>query len=413
MTAGTSPFGRWGRFTLWAVAAAYLAYVATAYVDGFRRAERGERPLYTDFTTTYGAALLLRQAAPEYAYVYHPQAIREANRAAGNAAYGGGLSERQTDNIIGRWLYPPTFIFPVLPLAFLAYLPALFVWLAGTLAAYLLAVRAVIGRWALALPLALALPPTFFNTMFGQTGFLSAGLIGLGLAKLRAAPLLAGVLIGLASVKPHLGILLPVALLAGGHGRAFAAAAATVVALALASAAAFGLEPWYAFIGTSLNNIEGFRINAFAWPIMTSLLSLFHLLGASQPVAWALQWAGALAAALLVGAAWWRQRAATGLDGLRAAVLCAAIPFATPMIYLYDLVISSLAAVFLVADMRRRGTNRWEVALLVVSQLALLGVKPLGGAVGVLLGMTGLALVLALALWRLRLVFALGPQGRP
>src|SRR5690606_42098322 len=51
-----------------------------------------------------------------------------------------------------------------------------------------------------------------------------------GMMLAPAKPIAAGILIGLLTVKPHLGLLLPCCLLAGGHWRA--AASATVVTLA-------------------------------------------------------------------------------------------------------------------------------------------------------------------------------------
>jgi hypothetical protein len=91
------------------------------------------------------------------------------------------------------------FIFAVAPLAYLPYLPSYLLWLAA--------------------------PPVFFNVMYGQTGFLTGGLIGLGLVLLGRRPILAGILVGLASVKPHFGVLIPLALIAGGYWRVFAAVA--------------------------------------------------------------------------------------------------------------------------------------------------------------------------------------------
>src|SRR6201999_4060273 len=81
----------------------------------------------------------------------------------------------------------------------------------------------------------------------GQNGALTAALVGLGLILLRTRPIIAGVCIGLLSVKPHLGLLIPVALLAGAYYRAFAAGAVTAIVLALISIAAFVFEPWFAF----------------------------------------------------------------------------------------------------------------------------------------------------------------------
>ena len=59
---------------------------------------------------------------------------------------------------------------------------------------------------------AIAFPPVFLCLMQGQTGLLAAALLGGGLLALRPRPVLAGVLFGLLTVKPQLGLLLPFAL---------------------------------------------------------------------------------------------------------------------------------------------------------------------------------------------------------
>jgi len=56
------------------------------------------------------------------------------------------------------------------------------------------------------------------------------------------------VLLGLLCYKPHLALLVPVALAAGGHWRAFGAAAVTVAVVVGLSVALFGVEPWRAYL---------------------------------------------------------------------------------------------------------------------------------------------------------------------
>lgn len=84
--------------------------------------------------------------------------------------------------------------------------------------------------------------------MVGQNGALSAAILGMGLVLVPSRPVMAGVCIGLLSYKPHLGLLLPLALGAAGYWRTFAAAAATTVALVLATTMVFGAESWTSFI---------------------------------------------------------------------------------------------------------------------------------------------------------------------
>lgn len=378
----------------------YLAFIVNTYREGFANAARGDAPTFTDFTPTYGAALLLNQMPVEF--VYHPDYITDANRQAGNAAYGNTLSEKQSRVGFSPFMYPPTFIPLIVPLGHLPYFVALFGWLTLTAVPYLLAVRAALQDATLGTCLALACPPFFYNLMYGQHSFLPAGLIGLGLTSLQQRPVLAGVLIGLASVKPHLGVLLPVALAAGGYWRSFLAATVTVVLLIACSLIAYGDEPWFAFIGISLFHLEGFEHNAYTWHTMPSVLSVSFLSGASlEQAAW-IQGAAFLLCNTLVGYIWYRSRRAEPCFDLARAILCLAIPLAVPMIFLYDLAVIVPGLAFLIRDMRQHHAPSWQWALVAIAPACQLLVKPLGGMPGIHLAVGALLALLAVALVRWR-----------
>lgn len=359
---------QWGRLVLWCLFAAYLAFIAVQYREGHLAAAAGERPVYTDFTPTYAAALLLREHPPQM--LYHHATLRKALLQAAHAAYPG-LDDRQARAVgFAPWQYPPSFIFAVAPLGQLAYYPALAFWLVLTSLPFLAAMRGILPA-AQAVPLALAAPPTFYNLMFGQTGFLSAGLIALGLLALRRRPLLAGILIGLASIKPHLGILLPFALAAGAHWRAFISAMATVTGLIAFSIVSFGPEPWYAFIGTLEFQRQGFEVGAYSYKSMVTVLSAARLGGLSLAAASWLQ-AAASAALLLAVVLVWRSRHCRTRPDLQYALLCFATPLVLPMAYLYDLVLIVPGIAWLLRDMQTQGYRRAEPMLLAAAVGALL-----------------------------------------
>ena len=143
------------------------------------------------------------------------------------------------------WPYPPSFLFVAASLALLPYFLSMLTWTLATFAAFAAAI-ARISASRRDMLLMLATPAAWLNLYIGQNGALTAALIGFGLILLPARPVAAGICIGLLSVKPHLGLLIPVALLAGGYYRAFVSAALTVVALAVVTTVAFGVEPWLA-----------------------------------------------------------------------------------------------------------------------------------------------------------------------
>lgn len=392
-------YRRW-TVLLWCVFAGYLAFIALEYLRGADRAARGERPLYTDFTPTYAASLLLRSHPAEM--LYHPATMRAAQTQAAHAAYAG-ITAQQARNVgFSAWQYPPTFILVALPLALLPYLPALFAWLALTAIPYLAAMARILPP-RLAVPMALAAPPTFYNLMYGQTGFLAAGLITLGLLSLKTRPLLAGVFIGLASVKPHLGLLLPFALAAGGHWRSFAAAAATVIALIAASIASFGLEPWYAFIGTLEFQRQGFEVGAYNYRAMATVFASLRLAGLSLATAGWLQAGFGLLVLGVVFHAWRHPHGGMRGDHLRHALLCVATPLALPVAYVYDLVLVAPAIAWLWLDMQDHGTRRRHAAGLLLATGLLLACVPVARQFDVQLGGVALLLLFWLTLARLRL----------
>src|SRR3546814_10644419 len=79
-------------------------------------------------------------------------------------------------------------------------------------------------------------------------GFLTGALLIGGLRLLGTKPIVAGILFGILTVKPQLGILLPFALLAARQWTAIAAAGATTVLLVGISVLLFGWESWQAYI---------------------------------------------------------------------------------------------------------------------------------------------------------------------
>ncbi|MDP3514012.1 MAG: glycosyltransferase family 87 protein [Sulfuritalea sp.] len=372
-----TPSRRWMLLGL-AIFMGYLITVAVIHRDGRQAAAEGETPLLTDFTSLYAASMLVRQQAA--VDLYRPREMYQASLLAAQAAYDGKLSEKQARAIgFHPWMYPPTFIPAAIPLAYLPYLFAWLAWLAVTSIPYLLAMRAILKDQSFWL-IALAAPPVFYNIMYGQTGFLTAGLIGLGLVWLQPRPVLAGICIGLASVKPHFGLLIPIALICGAHWKAFWTAVMTVIVSAIAAGLLFGADSWFGFIGTLLSNMRGFEQGAYNWSVMPSVLGALHQAGLDLGWAWRGQILAAAVALAAVGWAWWSQPGRTSLPGLDAAILCLATLLAVPMVYLYDLMLLVPAIAWLWVDMRDRGYRKWELLLLTVCSAGLIGLREIGAA---------------------------------
>jgi len=120
--------------------------------------------------------------------------------------------------------HPPSFVFLTMPLGFTSYYVAYAAWSLGTFLCYFLASRCRRIRSA-AVFLSIFAPATIITLAFGQTGFLTAALILGGFRLAGNRPVLSGIFFGLASIKPQLGMLIPIALISARRWRTFAAAA--------------------------------------------------------------------------------------------------------------------------------------------------------------------------------------------
>ncbi len=269
----------------------------------------------------YGAGLLA--LAGRAADAYAPEALA---RVQGDVAGGpvAGLP----------FPYPPIALFPAAALALIDWPVAIVAWSILGIAALFAAGR-LLAPSPVALAAALLLPAAAHALMAGQNGALIAALIGGGLLLLDRRPLLAGLLIGLAAFKPQLGLLLPVALLAGGHRQAFAAAAATVAVTALAALAVFGPASWSGFLA-ALADAGGHAASGAAPPEkMVSVLSAARLAGLGAGAAWGLQGLAALAALFATVRLWRGPRALAD----KAALTLLLAPLATPYAFYTDMAI--------------------------------------------------------------------------
>jgi alpha-1,2-mannosyltransferase len=247
------------------------------------------------------------------------------------------------DQVYFHWVYPPVLFFLALPLAALPYLPALIVWCATTGAFYVSAIARILGRgWVL---LALAPSAVVVNLMLGQTGYLSAGIMGYGLLLLNRKPFLAGLLLSLFAYKPQLALLFPIVLAVAGSWRAIAGGALGVLALVGASAAAFGPGSWLAFAeALSLRNPRSLTADPGLHATLQTVFGVARDAGLDFHLAWAAQISAGVMAAVLCCFIWRRPLPYE----LKAAALAAAALLATPYLLAYDLVIAVVPAAFLI-----------------------------------------------------------------
>lgn len=361
-----------------------LAALAFLYAGSSGTLDAWGRPLGTDFSNVWTAGLMALEgrAVSVYDLVAHHRVQQAVHGSEAVPFYG--------------WLYPPPFLLLAAALATLPYGTALLLFQVATLVPALLVIRRILPERD-AILVALGCPVVVVCLTHGHNGFLTAALFGAGLVVLERRPVLAGVLFGLLAYKPHFGLVLPLALLAGGHGRAILGAAATAALLALSSAAAFGPEIWTAFLGslrqTRIVMLEG---GGPGWHTMQSAFAACRAWGGSVALAYLAQ--GVVTLAAMAGTVWlWRVRAPFEL---RAAALLLGALLATPYVMDYDMVLIGPAIAFLVRYGMRHGFARWDRTVLALGwfapiaarQLALLALVPAGFAM--------LALLFALVLRR-------------
>jgi hypothetical protein len=258
------------------------------------------------------------------------------------------------------WYYPPTFYLMVYPLGRLSLGPSyLFFCLIS-----LLGLGGVLYRllkWEGVLWGVLS-SATLLNFFTGQNGLLTAAFAATALWNLEKRPVLAGVLIGVLSIKPQLGILFPFALIAGGYWRTLWVVGISTLLFMGGAVAILGIDTFQAWLRVIPLSRPSFEDSYAAWTLMPTLFSLWRQLGFSVVQAYAGQALGAVLAILAVWLGWRSHRRAPA--ALRYALLMVASILATPYAYYYDLTWMTVSLVWLVSAIRPEAWKSWEQVLL-------------------------------------------------
>jgi arabinofuranan 3-O-arabinosyltransferase len=291
-----------------------------------------DRPLGWDFINSWSGAYLAWHGKARLVYDWN------AFHAFQQSLVGGPIDSF-------HYSYPPTLLALSAPFAFLPYVPALAAWLVASWLCFYAALRLAMPRGALLL--SLATPALFINAIGGQNGAWSAALLGGGLSLLERRPVAAGMLFGLFVYKPHLALLIPVALIAGRQWRALIAAGVTAVIVLALSVVLFGPDVWADW----LRNVSVLR-EAFlergdgVWHRMLSVFVFTRHLGFDLTAAYGAQMAAAVMTAAIVGYVWMHDVPAPGRNALLVLGTC----LVTPYLHDYDLVFGAFVAAWLMAQ---------------------------------------------------------------
>ncbi|WOK35136.1 glycosyltransferase family 87 protein [Sphingomonas sp. C3-2] len=303
---------------------------------------------------------------------------------------------------IYAYSYPPHMLLFSIPFGLLGYIPALILWTLGGIALFWHAARPWLRDVGLPGWSVLFLSGTVVNIWAAHFGFFigALALYGFRLAGTgpESRPWRAGLAFAVMSVKPHMGVLVPVILAMRRDWRTIVWAGAGVVALVLLSAMAFGPQSWVTWFSSTLTFqaslvefVPGREFN-YMMPSVSRMIQT--VTDNSTAVALGQGLAALYALALLVWA--WRRGVALRDLGLLSLPATALI---LPYSFNYDLVAFSL---FALIAARRWGTAWWSPERLVfgLAFLVPLAQVPLARE-GYWVSPLAIAAMMALAGWRM------------
>ncbi|MEL6682479.1 MAG: glycosyltransferase family 87 protein [Pseudomonadota bacterium] len=249
-----------------------------------------------------------------------------------------------TDKLL-YWLYPANMGLVLTPLGALDFLSAFIGFQLGSLALLALVARRYLKNDMTAL-IALVFAPAWLPALLvGQFTLLwCAGLLAAISAMRRDQHVIAGLLFGILTLKPTLGLLIPVILLADRRYLTFAAATATTIGLHTGAAAHYGfsyitrwIEAAHAHGASMIHGLaDGNAMSSFA-----AFLPRFGLrveFGVFANL-------GLVIAMAVIMFVVWRKHGAKSDQAC--ALLCAAIPLSTPYLWHYDAGFTALTALFI------------------------------------------------------------------
>jgi arabinofuranan 3-O-arabinosyltransferase len=257
-----------------------------------------------------------------------------------------------------NWSYPPHFLLFIWPLGYLGYEPAMLLFLGVTGAFFARAAHRFAGNAGALLWLAV-MPFVAHNFWVAQNGFMFAGL-GLAALALRSErPIMAGVLLGMLTVKPQLGLLFPLLLLIERRWTVIASASVMTLALVGLSGAVFGIDAWRGYL-QEVVPYQTFVMRELEGTFLAMLPSVYGMLrnwGFGADAALAVHAAFAAVAFVVTVAALLLARS----DRDRSILLLIAIFLITPYALTYDLglVMPAIALLALRLPASNRAASLW------------------------------------------------------
>jgi len=227
--------------------------------------------------------------------------------------------------------------------------------------------------------------------------FLTALLLGGGLALMDKRPLLAGVMFGCLIYKPQFALIIPPLLLASKNWRAVLGAAASSGALIGLTLELWGWPVWQAFIDSlPLTRDVVIEQGSTGFHKIMSPFAAIRMWGGPIPLAYAVQ--AAATAFCIAAVAWigWFGKSAN----VRNALVCAAVLVSTPYVLDYDYVVLLPAIAFLWLEAEENGWLDWDKSLLAFVWIVPLAARQIAEFTCLPVGLASAVAILAISLRR-------------
>ncbi|MBI9012894.1 MAG: DUF2029 domain-containing protein [Clostridiales bacterium] len=261
------------------------------------------------------------------------------------------------------WFYPPIFLLLVTPLVLLPFKLAMVFWLTSTFIIYMIAVKKISlspkGMYA-----AMCFPGVLMNLNWGQNGFLTVGLFGLGIYNLEKRPLVSGMMFALLCFKPHFAIVAFIVLLFSKLWKVFFSAVFFLLVLVILSSGIFGLDTWIVYIKAQLNTpsiiLESIWKSTAA--IQPSVYSSLKVIGMPGKLALIFQLMMTTCMFLIT---LWTWRNINSLS-MRGTILVLGTLLCTPYYAQYDLILLILPFIWYLNDCKLHGWLKWDFVIIVM-----------------------------------------------
>ena len=236
------------------------------------------------------------------------------------------------------------------------------------------------------------MPAFVFALICGQLSALMAALFILIYRNLDTRPALAGILIALLTIKPQVGFLFPLFLIATQRWTVLASASLATIAFIGASIALYGIEIWQVFLFSQVGEQSDllFHSHPLTRGLMPSLAANFGILGLGREVSLVLH--ALVAIAVVAVMIWCCLRCKDRFLQYVVFIMCCFI--ATPYLMAYDTIILCWIAVGMLS---RYGASAWQK----LSYRLIFALIPVGVALS-MLHIPGSSLIMLLLLaWTL------------